>query len=80
MTPKQTATLVQNIKTINKVINGLDAIGYRDFLHTISGDYDRLKFTYSILSDNGFYKKVIKPEDIMSKINPQSANDYELVD
>lgn len=75
MTSQQISELVKNVNVINKTINSLDDIGYRDFLHTIGTDYDRLKFTNSILSDAGFYRTAVTTAMVMKKINPQQVSD-----
>lgn len=79
MTENQISTLVKNVNTINSVLNGLDHIGYRDFLHGIYTDYDKLKFIHGILGDAGYYKKQVTKEMVMVKITPQKQED-EFVD
>jgi hypothetical protein len=62
--------LIKNIVTINSVINQLDDISYKDFLHGIKSEYNRLRVVYDILLKNGLYKKQITEESVLKSLAP----------
>lgn len=64
----QKGILIYNINLINSTLNGLDGIAHRDFLATISNDYNKFTFVYKLLESVGFSKSKITSDSILKKI------------